>query len=174
MPAGWRQSSVGSSTPAAELPTVVTTKTTWDNGRRYPGEDFDFRVDLVVGESTVSCGSHSRSSHSCDGWVRDLGVVDDSSIFGLIRGTGVFTVVLPVFDLVSRIQIAQQYRDNDHFLNTVSSSRHETMVVRALTRTSPFKCRFGCQWGYHRVWIVHSPIGFVDLLVDLIFISRYF
>ena len=36
-------------------------------------------------------------------------------------------------------------------------------------------CRFGCQWGYHRVWIVRSTITFVDFsLVDLIFISRYF
>ena len=30
-------------------------------------------------------------------------------------------------------------------------------------------CRLGCQWGYHRVWIVRSPIAFVDVLfVDLI------
>ena len=32
-----------------------------------------------------------------------------------------------------------------------------------------------CQWGYHRVWIVRSPIAFADFsLVDLIFIYRYF
>jgi hypothetical protein len=38
-----------------------------------------------------------------------------------------------------------------------------------------FVCRFGCQLVYHRVWIVHSPITFVDFShVDLIFISRYF
>jgi hypothetical protein len=37
-----------------------------------------------------------------------------------------------------------------------------------------FACRLGCQWGYHRAWIVCSPIVFVDFsLVDLIFISRY-
>jgi DNA polymerase III epsilon subunit-like protein len=36
-------------------------------------------------------------------------------------------------------------------------------------------CRLECQWGYLRVWIVRSPIAFVDFsLVDLIFISRYF
>ena len=38
-----------------------------------------------------------------------------------------------------------------------------------------FSFRFGCQWGYHRVWIVCSSITFVDFSrVDLIFISRYF
>ncbi len=37
-----------------------------------------------------------------------------------------------------------------------------------------FECQLGCQWGYHRVWIVSSPITFVDSPhVDLIFISRY-
>jgi hypothetical protein len=32
MPAGWRQSSVGSSTPAAELPAVVATKVGGEEG----------------------------------------------------------------------------------------------------------------------------------------------
>ncbi len=33
----------------------------------------------------------------------------------------------------------------------------------------------GCQWDYHRVWIVRSSITVVDVLfVDLIFIFRYF
>jgi hypothetical protein len=71
---------------------------------------------------TVVSGSRARPSYSCDRWVCDLGVVGDSSIFGLVRGTGAFTVVFPTFVLVSRIQLAQQYRDNGHFLITVSSS----------------------------------------------------
>ena len=38
-----------------------------------------------------------------------------------------------------------------------------------------FSFRLGRQWGYHRVWIVRSPITFVDVLfVDLIFIFRCF
>ena len=47
-----------------------------------------------------------------DGWVGGLGAMGVSSIFGLVRGTGTFTVVLPIFFFVSRIQIAQRYRDN--------------------------------------------------------------
>ena len=38
--------------------------------------------------------------------VCDLGVVVTSLIFGLVRGTGTLTVVLPTFVLVSRIQFA--------------------------------------------------------------------
>jgi hypothetical protein len=35
--------------------------------------------------------------------------------------------------------------------------------------------RLGCQWDYHHVWVVHSPIEFVDFtLVDLILTSKYF
>ena len=38
-----------------------------------------------------------------------------------------------------------------------------------------FSFRLGCQQGYHRVWIVCGPIGFVDVLfVDLIFFYRCF
>jgi hypothetical protein len=92
------------------------------------------RVCLGDGGTDISSGSHTHPSHSCDGWVCDLGVVDVSSIFGLVRGTGDFTVVFPTFVLVSRMQLAQQYRDNVHFLNSVSSSRHETMVVGTLPR----------------------------------------
>ncbi len=47
------------------------------------------------------------------------------------------------------------------------------MVVVTLTGFN-FECCFECQWGYHRVWIVYSPLGFVDFsLVDLIFISSW-
>ncbi len=39
-----------------------------------------------------------------------LGEVGTTSIFGLVRRTGAFAVVLPTFVLVSRMQLAQQYR----------------------------------------------------------------
>ena len=74
--------------------------------------------------------------HSCDGWACDLGAVGASSIFGLIRGAGAFAAVLPNFVLVSRMQLAQQYRGNGHFLSATSSSRHESMVGGSLTRAS--------------------------------------
>ena len=64
---------------------------------------------MGVGGAAVSSGSHVRPSHSCDGWVCDLGTVDVSSIFGLIRGTGAFTPVLPTFVSVSRMQLVEQY-----------------------------------------------------------------
>ncbi len=38
-----------------------------------------------------------------DGWVSGLGAVGTSSIFGLVRRTGSFTVVLPTSVLVSRM-----------------------------------------------------------------------
>ncbi len=54
----------------------------------------------------------------------------------MIRGAGTFKGVLPTFVLVSRIHLAQQYRDDDHFLSASSSSQHETMVDGALSRAS--------------------------------------
>jgi hypothetical protein len=64
------------------------------------------------------------------------GALGVSSIFGLVRRSGAFDVVLPTFVLVSRIQVAQQYRGNGHFLNSVSPSRREVIVGDALTRAS--------------------------------------
>jgi hypothetical protein len=64
------------------------------------------RVGLGVCGAVIASGSRDRSSHSSDGCVCDLGEVGDSSIFGLVRGTGTFTGVLPTFVLVSRIQVA--------------------------------------------------------------------
>ncbi len=115
------------------LPQCNVFFTTWDNGQWWPDETSTFRVSLGVGGSVVVSGS--CPSHSCDGWVGDLGVVGVSSIFGLIRGSRTFTVVLPTFVLVSRMHLAQQYRVNGQFLNTTSSSRHEPMVV-VLSRVS--------------------------------------
>ena len=54
----------------------------------------------------------------------------------LIRGAGAFAAVLPTFVLVSRMQLAQQYRGNGHFLSAASSSRHEAMVGGVLLRAS--------------------------------------
>ncbi len=68
-----------------------------------------------------------------DGWVGGLGAVGVSSIFGLVRRTGAFAVMLPTFVLVSRMYLVQQYRGNGHFLSTASSSRRETMVGGSLT-----------------------------------------
>ncbi len=45
-----------------------------------------FRVGLGVGGAAVGSGSRARPSHSCDGWVCDLGGVGALLIFGLVRG----------------------------------------------------------------------------------------
>jgi hypothetical protein len=79
-------------------------------------------VGLGVGGEVITSGSLDRPSHSCDEWVCDLGAVGASSIFGLIRGSGAFDVVLPTFVLVSRMHLAQQYRDHVQFLIVSSSS----------------------------------------------------
>jgi hypothetical protein len=78
---------------------------------------------------------------ACGGWLCDLGAVGASSIFGLVRGAGSFAAVLPTLVLVSRIQLAQRYRDFGHFLSATSSSRLKTMVGVSLVKTSAF--RFG-------------------------------
>ena len=105
--------------------------------------DSAFRVGLGVGGAAVASGSRARPSHSCDGWVCDLGAVGASSIFGLIRGAGAFAAVLPTFVLVSRMQLAQQYHGNGHFLSAASSSRHEAMVGGALARASAVRVGLG-------------------------------
>ena len=79
-------------------------------------------VGLGVGGAAIASGSRARPTHSCDRWVCDLGAVGASSIFGLVRGAGAFAAVLPTFVLVSRMQLAQHYRDHDHFLSASSSS----------------------------------------------------
>ncbi len=55
---------------------------------------FDF-LALVLSFHNKTSGSHGRPSHSCD-----VGV---SLIFGLVRGSGTFSVVFPTFVLVSRM-----------------------------------------------------------------------
>ncbi len=97
-----------------------------------------------------------RGGCGWDGWVCGLGAVGASLAFGLVRGAGDFTVVIPSFTLVSRIPFEERYRDNSTFFNSVSSSRRETMVGGALV-----SCRLGCLWVGHRPWVELSSITFV-------------
>jgi hypothetical protein len=62
-------------------------------------------VGLGVGGTDITSGSRDHPTYSCDGWVCDLGEVDSSSIFGWVRGTGAFDVVIPTFVLVSRMHL---------------------------------------------------------------------
>ena len=64
-------------------------------------------VGFGVGRVIIVSGSHTRPSHSCDGWVCDLGVVGVPLIFGLTRGSGTFVGGMLTFALVSGFQIAQ-------------------------------------------------------------------
>ncbi len=72
-----------------------------------------------------------------------LGVLNTSLTFGLVRGAGAFTVVLPSFALVSRIPFAQHNHGFGHFFSATSSSRREAMVGGALARTSTFLVGLG-------------------------------
>ncbi len=67
-------------------------------------------------------GVDGRGVSGWDGWVRGLGSVVVSLIFGLVRGSGAFTSVIPAFVLGSRIQLAKRYRDNATSFSTSSSS----------------------------------------------------
>ena len=109
-----------------------------------------------------------------DGLLGGLGAVGASLTFGVVRGAGAFAAVLPTFVSVSRMHLAQHNRGFGHFFSAASSSRREAMVGGALAKGFAFSCRLGCQWGYHRVWIVRSSITFVDALFVDIFIFRCF
>ncbi len=130
------------------------------------------RVGFGVGGAAVVSGSRGRPSHSCDGWVCDLGVVGDSSIFGLIRGVGAFVVVLPTLVLVSGIQIVERYRGFGHFLTVVSSSRLEVMVGGALVRTPVFRFDLGVSGAtvlsssFHHVFPSKRPWDFSFPIFD--------
>ncbi len=63
-------------------------------------------------KKSIAPGLRACPSRSCDGWVCGLGAVGASLVFGLVRGTGSFAVVLPSVVLVSRIQLVQRYRGN--------------------------------------------------------------
>ena len=88
-------------------------------------------------------GVDGRGVCGWDGWVGGLGAVGASSIFGLVRRAGAFAEVLPTFVLVSRMQLAQQYRGNGHLLSAVSSSRHKAMIGGALATASALRVGLG-------------------------------
>ena len=89
-------------------------------------------------------GVDGRGVCGWDGLLGGLGAVGASLTFGVIRGAGAFTVVLPTFVLVSGIQLAQRYRVNiATSFSATSSSRREAMVGGALTRASAFRVGLG-------------------------------
>ncbi len=69
--------------------------------------------------------------------------VSTSLAFGLVRGAGVFTEVLPSFALLSRMPFAQHCRGFGHFFSAAFSSRREAMVGGALERASAFRVGLG-------------------------------
>jgi hypothetical protein len=73
-------------------------------------------------ETKDEVGVDGRGVSRWEGWVGGLGAVGASSLFGLVRGTGPFVVVLPTFVLVSRIQLTQRYRVNATSFSAASSS----------------------------------------------------
>jgi hypothetical protein len=96
-------------------------------------------------------GTLTRASAFCvdlgvggaDGWVCGLGAVGASLVFGLVRGSGSFSSVLPSFALVSRMSFVQHNHGFGHFFIATSSSRRETMVDGVLTRVSAFRVGLG-------------------------------
>ena len=72
-----------------------------------------------------------------------LGAVGASLVFGLVRGAGDFTAVLPTFALLSRMRLAQHNRGFGHFFSAASSLRREAMVGGALARASAFRVGLG-------------------------------
>jgi hypothetical protein len=86
-----------------------------------------FRVGLGVGGAVIAPGLRACPSRSCDGWVCGLGAVGDSLVFGLVRGVGAFTAVLPSFALVSGMPFAEHNRGFGHFFRAASSSRRDSV-----------------------------------------------
>ena len=126
-----------------------------------------FRVVLGVGGAAVASGSCTRPSYSYDGWVCDLGTVDTSLIFGLVRGTGFFVVVIPTLVLVSRIQFVQRYRDNVTSFSVVSIFRCSSPPDNLLygRRVDPSTLSFSLS--SHR----HSSHTHIRLLYNSLFIG---
>ena len=100
------------------------------------------RFGLGVGRALIASGLRTRPSHSCDGWVCDLGALGASSIFGLVRMAGAFTGRLLTFASVSGIQLAQHNCSNKcYFVSAAFPSRLEALVGDTLARVSAL--RFG-------------------------------
>ena len=100
-------------------------------------------VDLGVGRTLITSGSCTHPSHSCDGWVCDLGVVGVPLIFGLARRTGVFDGGLLTFTFVSGFQVTQRNCTTHHFFRTAFPSQLEVMVGDSLSRLSAFHVGLG-------------------------------
>ena len=88
-------------------------------------------------------GVDGRGVSGWDGRVCGLGSVGASLVFGLVRGVGTFTTVLPSFVLVSNLPFAQHNRGFATSFSATSSLRHETMVGGALARASAFRVGLG-------------------------------
>ena len=102
-----------------------------------------FRVALGVGGTVIDPGLCTCPSHSCDGWVCGLGAVGTSLVFGLVRGSGTFTAVLPSFVLVSNIPFAHHNRVFTTSLRASSSLQREAMVGGALAKALAFRVGLG-------------------------------
>jgi hypothetical protein len=89
-------------------------------------------------------GVDGRGVSGWDGWVGGLGAVGASPIFGLVRRSGAFVDLFPTFVLVSRMQVAQQYRGHGHFLSAASSSRREAMVGDVYYESIKRKIKIRC------------------------------
>ena len=73
-------------------------------------------------------GVDGRGVSGWDGRVCGLCSVGASLVFGLVRGVGTFTTVLPSFVLVSNLPFAQHNRDFGTSFSATSSLRREAMV----------------------------------------------
>ena len=94
--------------------------------------------------SVIVSGLRTRPSHSCDGWVCDLGVVGAPLIFGLVRRAGAFTGGLLTFASVSEIQLAQHNRGNKyHYVSAAFPSGLGVMVGDTLSRVSALHVGLG-------------------------------
>ena len=100
-------------------------------------------VGLGVGRALIASGSRTRPSHSCDGWVCDLGVVGAPLIFRLARGARAFAGGLLTFALVSGLQLAQHKHGSCHIFSAALSSRLEAMVRGARARVSAWRVGLG-------------------------------
>ena len=101
------------------------------------------RFGLGVGGGRIASGLRTRPSHSCDGWVCDLGVVGAPLIFRLARGARAFPGGLLTFALVSGLQLAQHKHGSCHIFSAALSSRLEAMVRGARARVSAWRVGLG-------------------------------
>ncbi len=111
-------------------------------------------------------GVDGRGVQGWDTWVGGLGVVGDSSIFGLVRRTGSFAVVLPTFVLVSRMQLVQQFYISVWVSVGWSSSLGHVFVQRIRVMGG---CLIWVRWSPHRYLG-----GYVGSGLSLLYFRRSF